>query len=167
MAGLVVQAGDAGELEDITRLVQGAEAVVSALGPSAGEPMICSRATGHVLSAMAQGGPSRYVLVSGMAQDMPGDAKSLENRVASWLIRKAGGLVIADKARELGLLMESEASWTALRPPMLNNKPATGQVRFSSERCLGRTLSRGDLAASLLACVVTQAHLRQAPFVAN
>jgi NAD(P)-dependent dehydrogenase (short-subunit alcohol dehydrogenase family) len=168
MDGLELVQGDATSFASVLATVQGCDAVVSALGPRPdGDPMVCSQATAHVLTAMQKGGPTRYVLVSGMAQNLPGDAKGLGDRLASWLIWRLGGTAVMDKARELAELMESEAIYTALRPPRLTQAAASAKVLFDLKRCPGRSLSRGDLAASLLACVVTHSHLRQAPFISN
>jgi len=168
MEGLELIQGDATSFSSVLATVQGCEAVLSCLGPRPeGDPLICSQATAHVLSAMEKGGPKRYVLVSGMAQDLPGDAKSLANRLATWVIKRLGGAMVADKAREIAELLESDAIYTALRPPRLTQAQASGKVRFDLKDCPGRSISRGDLAASLLACVAAQAHLRQAPFVSN
>jgi uncharacterized protein YbjT (DUF2867 family) len=168
LEGLELIQGDATSFSSVLAAAQGSEAVISCLGPRPeGDPLICSQATAHVLAAMQKGGPKRYVLVSGMALDLPGDAKSMANRVASWLTQRLGGPMMADKARELAELLESDAIYTALRPPRLTQGLASGKVRFDLKDCPGRSISRGDLAASLLACVAAQAHLRQAPFISN
>lgn len=162
---LQVIEGDARQADTVRLLVKGCDAVISALGPVPGEEDICSRATANVITAAASVGPRRYALVSGMAQDLPGDEKSLANRLVSWMVMRSGGAAVADKARECELLLNSDMNYTLLRPPMLTSGPATGQVRFDLKNCPGSRLSRGDLAASLLACVVTNAYLRQAPFL--
>ena len=160
---LTVVTGDAANRPDLQRLLEGVDAVVSALGAVKGQQDICSRATAAVLAV----GARRYVVTSGAGIDVPGDEKDLAGRIISRLIRLASPAVFADKVREFSLLKASTCDWTVVRPPRLVDSPATGKYRVDLKASPGSKLARADLAHFLLACATDQLHVRQAPFIAN
>jgi putative NADH-flavin reductase len=160
---LTVLTGDAANEPDMKRLVEGVDAVVSALGPQKGQEDICSRATAALLAA----GSRRYVVTSGAGIDVPGDEKDLPGRIISRLIRFLSPAIVGDKAKEFSLLQASPCEWTVVRPPRLVDTPATGKYRVDVKSGPGSKVSREDLAHFLLACATDKLHVRQAPFIAS
>lgn len=160
---MTVVTGDAASPSDVRRLVEGVDAVVSALGPSKGQEDICSRATKAVLDS----GARRYVVTSGAGIDVPGDQKDFAGKVVSRLVRLVSPSVFADKVKEFSLLQASNCDWTVVRPPRLVESPATGKYRVDVKTGPGSKVSRADLAAFLLACATEHLHVREAPFIAN
>lgn len=63
----------------------------------------------------------------------------------------------------------SELDWVITRPPILIDKPTTGDVRvFSTDsRDKAHSITRADLAAFLVAQLTSDDHLREAVTVAN
>lgn len=159
---LTVVPGDATKPADIQALVEGADAVVSALGPVKGAPTVCSQATRAVLSS----GVKRYVITSGAGLDVPGDEKDLPGRLISKLIRFVSPAIVADKEAELALLQQSACEWTLVRPPRLVDGPPSGAYRVDVKTGPGSKVARADLADFLLSCAAEGRHVRQAPFIA-
>lgn len=160
---LDVVRGDATDREAVARVVEGTDAVVSALGPTSERKDVCSVATEHVIAAS----PRRYVVVSGAGLDVPGDRKDVPGKIISFLIRTISPALVRDKERELSLLQSSAVPFVLVRPPGLLDRPAKGRVRSSLERAPGASIPRADLAAFLLECVEGDAFVRKAPFVAG
>ena len=159
---LTVVTGDAAVPGDVARLVEGVDAVVSALGPVKAHLDACSRATQSVLST----GVRRYVLTSGAGLDVPGDEKDLMGRIISKMIRFFTPAIVIDKEKELALLQQSSTEWTLVRPPRLVDGAATGRARIDVKNGPGSKVTRADLADFLLVCVTEKRHVREAPFIA-
>ncbi len=160
---LTVLAGDASNPADVGKLVEGVDAVISALGPVGQHKDICSRATEAVLSH----GVRRYVVTSGAGLDVPGDQKDLAGRIISKLVHIFSAAAVADKEKELTLLQKSHCEWTLVRPPRLVDAPGTGHFRVHVKTGPGSKVTRSDLADFLLACATENRHVREAPCIAN
>ncbi len=163
-----VVTGDSRERDALIRLVTDADAVVSALGPTAKEGTLHTD-TAHVLiGAMGRAGVQRFVGVSGAGIDVPGDQKSLSARLISTLIRTLGGAVVKDKRAEYQAYAASDLDWTLVRPPRLVDAEATGRLEHDAHRSTRSTkITRADLAAFLADVVEQGTYSRQAPFVAT
>jgi uncharacterized protein YbjT (DUF2867 family) len=160
---LEVLKGDATDPDAVARLVSGSEAVISALGPSSTAKDVCSIATANVLAAK----PRKYVVVSGAGLDMPGDKKDVPGRIVSFLVRTISPAIFQDKVKEASLLQASEVPYVIVRPPGLLDGPPKGVTRAGTERSLGASIRRADLAEFVLQCALTETYTRKAPFVSN
>lgn len=134
--------------------VDGADAVLSALGAASGkEPTtVYSTGTANVLDAMRRAGVRRFIGVTALPVTPRAEVSVLERLVVYPILYRFFGAGYADMARMEQLLRGSDVDWTVVRPPRLTNGPATGHYRTSLNRHLprGRTLSRADLAAAML-----------------
>jgi putative NADH-flavin reductase len=160
---LTLVAGDANDEATVRSVVSGCDAVVSAIGPTKDKKPICSTLAAHVIAA----GVKRYVATSGAGLTIPGDSKDVVGKIISFFVRTVTPSVFHDKVREYQLLSQSSVRWTLVRPPRLTDKPATGRARATSDRPAGTKVSRADLAAFTLACVVDDSWICQAPFLAE
>jgi putative NADH-flavin reductase len=150
----------------LASLLEGAEAVVSALGPTSRDSTVMSDTARVLVPAMEQSGIRRYVGVSGAGVDMEGDLKGRKDRVISSMIRRVGGVMATDKAQEYRILVASDLDWTLARPPRLVAGPPTGRVVHDAHTP-GRSSSirRADLAVFLADVVEEDLYVRQSPFV--
>jgi uncharacterized protein YbjT (DUF2867 family) len=104
-----------------------------------------------VMSASPVGGPSGH--------------PTIERLVAVPLLQRVFGAVYDDMRRMEDVLASADLRWSALRPPRLVERRATGRHRLSPAPLPGgRTIARADLATALLhvldapvetACVTT------------
>jgi putative NADH-flavin reductase len=166
-AGAVrVVTGSSTDSEALASLLDGARAVVSALGPTSRDSTVMSDTARVLLPAMEQCGIRRYVGVSGAGVDMEGDLKGRKDRLISSMIRRVGGPMATDKAQEYRMLIASDLDWTLARPPRLVDGPATGRVVHDAHTP-GRSSSirRSDLAVFLADVVEQDLYVRQSPFV--
>jgi putative NADH-flavin reductase len=159
--------GEARDAAAVRDLVEGADAVVSALGPRKGDATLHREVAPHLIAAMEAHGVRRFVGVSGAGIDVPGDRKSVRDRLISALLQRLGGEAVRDKAVERELWAATTLDWTLVRPPRLDNGPVTGRVEHSASHSPRRTsLSRADLAAFIVDLLEQPAYVRKAPLVA-
>lgn len=163
-----VVAGSSTDPEALTRLVDGADAVVSALGPTNREASLQTDTARALLPVMAESGVSRFVGVSGAGIDVPGDRKGTRDKIISFMIQKLGGSVAQDKATEYRVFAASDVDWTLVRPPRLKDGPATGRfVHDAHTPGRSSSIDRADLATFVADCALSGEYSRQAPFVSG
>lgn len=165
---LTVIAGDSRDPESLIRLAEGADAVLSALGPRAKEGSLHTDTANALIPAMQGAQVTRFVGVSGAGIDAPGDQKSLSARLISTAIQTLGGAVVKDKPAESAAYAASDLDWTLVRPPRLVDGPATGRLEHHARRSTrSARITRADLAIFLADVTEQRLYIRQAPFVAT
>ncbi len=152
----------------VDRLLDGASAVVSALGPTSRETTLHTQTARLLVESMPRHGVTRFVGVSGAGIDVPGDRKGGRDRAISWLVKRVGGAVAADKQDEYAVYASSGLDWTLVRPPRLVDGPPTGRVQHDAHTP-GRSASlrRADLAVVVADVLDEGLYPRQAPFVSQ
>lgn len=160
--------GESTDPEAVDRLLDDCEVVLSALGPVGRDTVLHTRTAQALIRLMPQHGIPRFVGISGAGVDLPGDRKGARDRIVSTLMQRFGGPIVQDKITEAALWAASDLDWTLVRPPRLQDGPATGRIAHHAT-VPGRSTSlrRADLATFL--ADVTEQHLypRQAPFVCS
>ena len=148
------------ERDTIAQAVRGADAVISAVGPTHRTDVgIAARATATIADAMTAQEVRRLVVISAAPVGVmpspqrnpprydPGDDWLMRYVLAPMILR-----IFPDVYRDLAamedLLRAGQLLWTAIRPPRLTNGPLTGTYRTAIDRNLpkGRTISRADVA---------------------
>jgi putative NADH-flavin reductase len=148
--------------------VQGADAVLSGLGPrSSADAGVATRGTRAIVQAMQATGVRRIVVVSAAPigtmpspgnprppRHDPGDGFVMRSLLAP-LTKVAFRRHYADLARMEDVLRDSGLDWTIVRPPRLTDGPLTATYRTAHGRNLRRGLliSRADVAHLMLATV--------------
>jgi putative NADH-flavin reductase len=160
--------GDARDVSAVALLLEGAQAVVSALGPRRRDVTLHREVATLLVDALPAAGIRRFVGISGAGIDVPGDAKSLRDRAVSGLLQRLGGQAVQDKAVEHRVWAASGLDWTLVRPPRLVDRPGTGEVEHSASRSPRTTwIRRVDLARFVVDCVEQDLHVGAAPLVAG
>lgn len=156
--------GDVLDLEPVVKTVANTDAVVCLLGRTPNNPQdVVSRGTDHILQAMEDEDVSRLVVLTSMG---------LGSSVTAlpWYVRIVNATVLqtlmADKARQEELVMQSELDWTIVRPGGLTEEPRTGEyVHGVDIDATARPISRGDVADFLLKVLHNDSYIREAPVV--
>jgi uncharacterized protein YbjT (DUF2867 family) len=130
-------------VEEVASAIDGADAVVFAAGAGPGsgpERKLTVDRDGAIklLRAAQAAGVERYVMVSSIGAQSPPDGDDV---FSVYLRAKAE----ADRA-----LVDSDRTWTIVRPVFLTDDPGTGQVRIDPGPLEGK-VSRDDVAAVLAA----------------
>ncbi len=160
--------GSSTDLAALDDLLTGAEAVVSALGPTNKESDLHSRTAQALVEAMPRHGVTRFVGISGAGMDVPGDQKGGRDKAISCMIQKLGGKMVADKPAEYRLFAASDVDWTLVRPPRLQEGPVTGRVAHDAHTPgKSSSIKRADLGTFLVDVVEQGLYVRQAPFASH
>lgn len=142
---------------DLRAAVDGAEAVISGVGPRGRKDgPVTSTSTRAIVAAMKDTGVRRYVGVSAapVGPVPPGDSfvnRRLIHPFFGWFLKDT----YADLALMEGELAQSGIEWTVVRPPRLVSKPVTGVYRTAVDANLprGLSVSREDTAHLMLAAL--------------
>jgi uncharacterized protein YbjT (DUF2867 family) len=162
-----------GELSDhaaIEQAVNGADAVISVLGPrgsSEGKPI--TKGTQNILDAMKKRGVRRFIVSSTASASDPNDSFDFKFKFLVALIKLAKHAAYEDIVSVADTVRKSDRDWTIVRLPLLNNKPKSGKVKvgYYGTGIIGTYLSRADLAEFMLAQVNDLKYLHQAPAISN
>jgi putative NADH-flavin reductase len=169
---LTVIAGQLTDRDAIQRAIHGADAVISALGPSldrkaTGMPLV--EGTRTILDAMAAEGVERYIGIATPSLRDPRDTPSLLGRIVPLM----GRTFLSRAYRELlamsRLVSDSSLDWTIARFTRPTNGTRTGTIRAGH---LGRdpvkaSITRADIATFLLAQTTDTRFHRAAPAISN
>ena len=165
---LTVVPGDAQNPAAVARVIDGAEAVISLMGPTSNAAqMTISAATQNILTAMQTVNLRRLVLVTGAGVGDPHDKPGLIDRIFKLVLGVVSKNVIADMLNVARMVRASGVEWTIVRAPMLTDAPAQGATRVGYLGSVGVRLSRADLAAFTLQQVEDRSYVRQAPVISN
>lgn len=164
---LEIVAGDIKDLETANLLVKDCDVVISAIGQAKDEPLISSIAAKHLILAMNEHHISRYIFLTGLNLDMPGDQKSEANLQGTAWMKETFPVVVADKDKAVELLKASDLEWTIVRLPWIDQTEERRKVVVSLQDCIGSKISTTDLAFFLIDQIKDRSFIRKAPFVSN
>lgn len=159
--------GDARDYTAIYSLLENCDAVISTVGQRKGEPPVHSQATTHLVQAMRERNISRYIVVTGLSIDIPGDKKRFRTRLLSRIMKCFFTSVIADKQKEFSILSASVVEWTLVRLPVIECTNKAGAIVTNLHDCPGRKIRTTDLASFLIQQLSDRRFIRQAPFIAS
>ncbi|MBK1724625.1 NAD(P)-dependent oxidoreductase [Thiocystis violacea] len=161
--GLTTIGGDVLDATAVVQCIQGADAVICALGSHGQQTPIEARGTECILTAMHETGVRRLVVVSSLGV---GDSRAQ----IPWGFRLVMDLllkrILEAKAEQERLVMASGLDWIIVRPGGLTDGPRTSAYRFGVDPTLksGR-IARADVADFMLRQLTDDTFLRQIPAV--
>jgi len=126
----------------------GTHAVISTLGGAAkGPTTVCADGTRSAVTAMDQAGVSRLIVVSAH-----GVAESHDRSLYSLAVWAGVANRMRDKETMEALITASNLDATIVRPPALNDTPATGRYQVATDLPihLWTSIGRADLAGFLV-----------------
>jgi putative NADH-flavin reductase len=166
-AGLTITCGDALDETAVAEVIDGADAVVSALGPRGTKaPGLLAGAAGNAVAAMQKTGARRLVCVSAAGAYVTGDPNM------NWLIKTILPRVLARQFADVrameDVIRASDLDWTLVRPTRLINRPGTGRYRVSPDYSPagGGKIARADVAHFIAAVLTENGWPRAAPALA-
>ena len=168
LAGAELIESDARDESALTRALEGCGGVASALGTGVSlfrGVTLLSSATRALVAAMTRRRVRRLVCITGMgAGDSRGHGGFLYDRlILPLLLRK----VYEDKDRQEDVIRASSLDWVIVRPVVLNDGPARGDIRAVTDLSgvHGGKITRADVARFVVSQLSDDAWLRQAPLV--
>jgi putative NADH-flavin reductase len=169
---LTVVPGQLSDRDAVEQAVTGAEAVISALGPSLKRSVtgtLLTDGTRTIVQAMEEQKITRFVGLATPSLADPRDRPRWKHTV----LPVAAGLMFPDALAELkGMtkaVTDSGVDYTVARTTSPTNKPATGRIRsgFLGHDRVGSAMSRADIAAFLVAQLTDDRYRRAMPAISN
>ncbi len=153
--------------------LHGADAVISAVDPTAADPAMMIPLADAILRGMKRYGARRLVdLVSPGVPDARGRSRALEGFTLVRSLRPVtepeamARPVHPEMVHHAELIRASRVDWTMVRPARLIDGIRTGRYRHGYLRLgIGASIFRADLADFLVALAVGGGYLRRAPIV--
>ncbi|HHX4056273.1 MAG: NAD(P)-dependent oxidoreductase [Burkholderia contaminans] len=164
-----------GDLQDqsaIAKCIQGADAVISALGPNGlkvqGDKPVM-HGLSNIIAAMKRAGVRRLVQISTAAYRDPKDGFAFKPHAFALLFKVIARNGYEDIKATGELVANSNLDWTLVRIPNLKDGPADGSVDVGwyGTTKLGMKLSRGNLAKFLVDQLTDRKFVRAAPGIAD
>ena len=161
--------GDLADAAAVRRAVAGADAVLSALGPTSNTPeRPLTRGMQHIIAAMEAEGVPRLIAATGAGVADPHDRPQLIGRLFGLALRLFARHVLADSQGMVAAIRGNSLNWTLARAPRLNDNPPGGQLKVGyAGQGPGTQLARGDFARFMLDQLHTDAWARKAPMISN
>ncbi len=160
--------GDATSRADMDTAVRGQDAILDTIGGKTPykTTTLESSAASTIIASMQQNGVRRLVVTSMLGVGDSGANETFYERLLmSTFLRGAD----KDKSAMESAVESSGLDWVILRPAILSDDPATGNVRvFSAETDeKAHKITRADVAAFMLAQLASDKYLHQAVTIAN
>ena len=169
---LITVVGELSDADRIRQAVRGADAVISALGPSLkrgakGSPV--TQGTQNIVAAMNLEGVRRYI---GLATPSVADARdrpTVKAKVLPVMAKLAFPNALEEITGMTRAVTDSDLDWTIARITNPTDKPSTGTLRvgYLGRDKVGSAMSRVDIAAFLIAQLDDTSYLRAAPAISN
>lgn len=164
-----------GEMTDAAAIddaVTGAEAAISALGPSmdrnaTGLPLVAG--TAHIIESMKRHGVTRFIGHGTPSIHDPKEKRTAQTRLIGFMGRTFLRRAYDELLGMSSIIMGSGLDWTIVRFTAPTDKPRTGTLRvgFYGQNRIGFTVSRADIAAFTAAQVHETTYIHAAPAISN
>ncbi|MBS2027671.1 MAG: SDR family oxidoreductase [Deltaproteobacteria bacterium] len=151
---LRVAQGDVRDAASVSAAIAGQDAVISAIGPPAGQPPgdLISAGVKNILAGMAAQGVKRFVFESGI---MVGEGRGLNFffKFMMAIFRRMNHALYLDKVIAERDIQATSLEWTIVRPVSLKELPARGSYQVGPDLPLNlsKPMAQADVAACLLA----------------
>lgn len=143
-------AGDALNVDVVRAAIDGADAVVVAVGGASGSDRHRAQVTRSVIAAMQSAGVRRLIVHSSLGV---GDSMELMPGPLRLFARTVLGKALADHTEQEAAVVASGLDWTAVRPGGLTDGPATGAYiaqETAEKRPMKGQISRADVATHIV-----------------
>lgn len=164
--------GDLNNQDAIAKCINGADAVISALGPNGlkvqGDKPVMRGLT-NIIAAMQHAGVHRLIQISTAAYRDPKDSFAFKTHAFVLLFKVIARKGFEDIKTTGELVANSDLDWTLVRIPNLKDSPSDGNVNVGwyGQTKLGTKLSRANLAKFLVNQVEDKAFIQAAPAIAD
>ncbi|WP_432197522.1 NAD(P)-dependent oxidoreductase [Streptomyces sp. bgisy027] len=169
---LTVVTGQLTDGEPVRQALTGADAVISALGPSlkrsaTGTPL--TDGTRTVVQAMEAQKVTRFIGLATPSLADPRDKAHWKHKVLPVMARLMFPNALAELKGMTTAVTSSGLDYTIARITNPTNKPATGHIRsgFLGHDKVGSAMSRADIAAFLVAQLTDTRYRRAMPAISN
>lgn len=168
---LTVVKGELTELSNIEKAVQGADAVISILGPTREtKGLVIADGIKNIISAMEKNGVKRLIATATPSYKDNNDKFQFGFAFGVFMIKTLMKDAYQNIVETGNLIAKSNLDWTIVRFSILKNKPETGNLKigYPGEGKVGfSSLTRADLADFLLKQIEDKTYLHKSPVISN
>jgi putative NADH-flavin reductase len=164
---LTLITGDATDESAMRAAIDGADAVLSALGPrGAKTPGLLGTAAAHLTVAMEKAGVRRVICVSAAGPFIADDPDM--GVLIKLILPRVFAKPFADTREMEAVISASDLDWTMVRASRLVDNPGTGRYRVRPDYSPagGRKIARADVAHFIAAVLTEGSWLRARPALA-
>jgi putative NADH-flavin reductase len=165
--GLSLVTGDATDAAAVQAVIDGSDAVISALGPrGARTPDLLGAAARNIVTAMEKSGTRRVICVSAAGAYISGDPDM--NVLIKMILPRILAKQFADVRDMENVIAASSLDWTLVRPSRLVNTGETGRYRVRPDYAPagGGKISRADVAHFIDATLMDSGWIHGRPALA-
>lgn len=166
---LHIARGDIHNSQDVAAAIQGADAVVSALGSWGTQSKdIVSSGMANIIPAMEKFGVKQIISLTGSDARAAGDELGLVHRVSYPFLKLVAGKILRDGEKHIELLAASQLNWTVLRSPAMNTRGEAEQYTLNMQRPLPwQTVHRNAVAQAMLDQLELKEWTARAPYISR
>jgi putative NADH-flavin reductase len=169
---LTIAQGELHDLANIERAVNGADAVISLLGPRPGDDLKSKQLTygmQSIVAAMKKYGVHRLIVVSTPSASAPNDLPDFRFKILVSMIKTAMRPAYEEIVNIAQIVQDSDLDWTIVRVSILNDNPKAGKVRvgYLGRDEVGTKLSRADMAGFILDELKNRKYVKLMPAISN
>ncbi|MBI1299179.1 NAD(P)H-binding protein [bacterium] len=166
---LTVVQGQMNDPSKIRQAIAGADAVISALGPTSNTPeRPLTEGMQHIVAAMQAEGVDRLIAATGAGVADPNDTPQMVGQLFGLAMRVFAKHVLADSTGMVNAIRSSNLNWTLARAPRLQDKRGTGQIKVGyAGQGPGTQLARADFARFMLDQLQSEQWVQKAPMLSN
>ncbi len=145
---LQIVKGDVMKPETLEEHLINKDAVISAIGKTSFKATtLYSQGNKNIIDVMKKVGATHVFFISASGLDVNPTHSFIIRLATKYILQKLLKNMYADLEVMESLVKKSEINWTIIRPPKLNDKPATGKYRIAINKMLnnGLAISRADV----------------------
>jgi putative NADH-flavin reductase len=163
--------GNVFESSSLEAAIEGAEGVLSTVGPPAGEPCDPSqyeKAMKDIVRIMDKNGIKRYIHIGGAGHEGgENETWNCSRKFLRLFLKLFGKQILVAKQLEWEVLKSSDLDWTLIRPPRIANEAASGSISVDEKNLKNIKVSVEDLTDFILQQIISKEWIRKAPLICS
>lgn len=164
--------GSVFESSSIEAAIEGAEAVLSTVGPPQTgkpfDPCQYEMAMKDIVRIMDKHGIKRYIHIGGAVHKGGEDEVwNFGRKFLRLFLNLLGKQILIAKYLEWEVLKSSDLDWTLVRPPRIANQTASGSISVDEKNLKNLKVSVDDLTDFILQQISSEEWIRKAPLISS
>jgi putative NADH-flavin reductase len=163
--------GNVFESSSVEVAIEGAEVVLSTIGPPTGkpcDPYQYEKAMKDIVRIMDKNGIKRYIHIGGAAhQGGENEVWNFGRKFLRLFLTLFGKQILVAKHLEWEVLKSSDLDWTLIRPPRIANEEASGIIFVDEKNLENIKVSVEDLTDFILQQISSKEWIRKAPLISS
>jgi putative NADH-flavin reductase len=163
--------GSVFESSAIELALEGAEVVLSTIGPPTGkpcDPAQYEKAMKDIVRIMDKHRIKRYIHIGGAVhKGGENEVWNFKRKFLRLFLNLFGKKILIAKHLEWEVLKSSDLDWTLIRPPRIANEPASGNISVDEKNLKNLKVSVEDLSDFILLQITSKEWIRKAPLISS